>query len=150
MTIILPIMLALCLMLSGTYYAQNYASIIGWCLIYGTKFPFKTKTKNYQELLLLFNVQILFVTSVYTTSNSISVNRLVGLALIQFMIFTLYRLMLHIPFTPLARLKLNLKYFSFPQSPPTSSPQRLELCNTVPEVKCNCKEFQEPLIGQDE
>jgi len=32
--IILPItgMLALCLMLAGTYYAQNYASIIGWCL----------------------------------------------------------------------------------------------------------------------
>ena len=30
--IILPIMLALCLMLSGTYYAQNYASIIGGCL----------------------------------------------------------------------------------------------------------------------
>ena len=25
-------MLALCLMLSGTYYAHNYASIIGWCL----------------------------------------------------------------------------------------------------------------------
>ena len=33
MTIILPIMLALCLMLSGTYHAQNYASIIGWCLL---------------------------------------------------------------------------------------------------------------------
>ena len=32
MTIILPIMLVLCLMLSGTYYAQNFASIIGWCL----------------------------------------------------------------------------------------------------------------------
>ena len=28
--IILPIMLAL---LSGTYFAQDYASIIGWCLI---------------------------------------------------------------------------------------------------------------------
>jgi len=27
-------MLALCLMLSGIYYAQNYASIIGWCLMY--------------------------------------------------------------------------------------------------------------------
>ena len=26
-------MLALCLMLSGTYYAQNYAGIIGWSLI---------------------------------------------------------------------------------------------------------------------
>jgi len=36
--IILPIMPALCLMLSGTYHAQNYilyASIIGWCLIIG-------------------------------------------------------------------------------------------------------------------
>ena len=28
-----PIMLALCLMLSVTYYAQNYAGIIGWSLI---------------------------------------------------------------------------------------------------------------------
>ena len=27
-----PIMLALCLMLSVTYYAQSYASIIGWSL----------------------------------------------------------------------------------------------------------------------
>ena len=28
-----PIMLALCLMLLATYYAQNYADIIGWSLI---------------------------------------------------------------------------------------------------------------------
>ena len=28
-----PIMLALCSMLSVTYYAQNYAGIIGWSLI---------------------------------------------------------------------------------------------------------------------
>ena len=28
-----PIMLALCLMLSVTYYAQNYAGIIGWSLL---------------------------------------------------------------------------------------------------------------------
>jgi len=30
--ILLPIMLAISLMLSGNYYAQNHASIIGWCL----------------------------------------------------------------------------------------------------------------------
>ena len=29
---IFPIMLALCLILSVTYYAQNYAGIIGWSL----------------------------------------------------------------------------------------------------------------------
>ena len=28
----LPIMLALCLMLLATYYAQNYAGIMGWSL----------------------------------------------------------------------------------------------------------------------
>ena len=33
----LPIMLALCLMLLGTYYAQNYAGIIGRCLNICTK-----------------------------------------------------------------------------------------------------------------
>ena len=33
MTVFLPIMLALCLILSGTYYAQNYGSVIGWCLL---------------------------------------------------------------------------------------------------------------------
>ena len=33
-TNILPIMLALCSMLSGTYYAHNYASIIGGSLLY--------------------------------------------------------------------------------------------------------------------
>jgi len=27
-------MLALCMMLLGIYYAQIYASIIGWCLIF--------------------------------------------------------------------------------------------------------------------
>ena len=30
---IFPTMLALCLMLSVTYYAQNYAGIIGWSLL---------------------------------------------------------------------------------------------------------------------
>ena len=33
----LPIMLALCLMLLGTYYAQNYAGIIGQSLYIGCK-----------------------------------------------------------------------------------------------------------------
>ena len=31
----IPIMLALCLMLLATYYAQNYAGIIGWSLPVG-------------------------------------------------------------------------------------------------------------------
>ena len=42
-----PIMLALCLMLPVTYYAQNYAGIIGWSLVrgpgqFGTRFGAST------------------------------------------------------------------------------------------------------------
>ena len=37
--LILPIMLALCSMLSGTYYAHNYASIIGRFLPVESKLP---------------------------------------------------------------------------------------------------------------
>ena len=35
---IFPIMLALCLMLSVTYYAQNYAGITGWSLVLDNDF----------------------------------------------------------------------------------------------------------------
>ena len=58
---------------------------------YRPNFPYKNKAKNLQELFLLFNIQILFVTSMYTESNSNAVNTLVFLALIQFTIFTIYQ-----------------------------------------------------------
>jgi len=41
--IILPIMLALCLILLDTYYAQNYASIIDWCLWIIDQFAFDNR-----------------------------------------------------------------------------------------------------------
>ena len=53
--------------------------------------PFKCKGKNFQELLLVFNLQALFTASWYTTSNSIAVNALVGIAVVQFVIFSSYK-----------------------------------------------------------
>ena len=53
--IILPIMLALCSMLSGTYYAHNYASIIGGSLCMSTKQLFMLiilSTLKCQEIVL--------------------------------------------------------------------------------------------------
>ena len=43
-----PIMLALCLMLLATYYAQNYADIIGWSLpcTYGIQYVYGTEHKH--------------------------------------------------------------------------------------------------------
>ena len=52
-TNILPIMLALCSMLSGTYYAHNYASIIGGSLLFGIK--------HILVLILLFQYEKLMI-----------------------------------------------------------------------------------------
>ena len=129
------------LLLSAVFYGisaldKNTNMMIGIIIfgamecIHGRKFPFKSKAQNYQELLLIFNLHIpvLFATSASTTSNFIAVTTLVGLAFVQFIIFTLYRLMLHrnlkISWTPLTRL--NLKCVSFLQSPPDNL-QRIEI-----------------------
>ena len=49
-TNILPIMLALCSMLSGTYYAHNYASIIGGSLLDELSNALKFKGKDWRNI----------------------------------------------------------------------------------------------------
>ena len=72
----LPIMLALCLMLLGTYYAQNYAGIIGRSLFFPDqnfskmlpiilqKYPIILKIPDVFSLVTVFNLKIL--ASVYS------------------------------------------------------------------------------------
>ena len=121
--------------------------------LYGKEFPFKTKGKNFQELFLLYNVQILFATSLYTNSNSTAVNTLVGLALIQFTSFTFYQLALCKRLKDISLILLVRKYFanhfSFMQPVPSITQQDIELRNAIPEVQYNYKELQEPLIEYD-
>jgi len=97
--------------------------------IYGIKFPFKSKMHNYQELLLICNLHILFVISIYTTSNYIAVNISVGLVLVQVIALVMYRPKLHRNFTLFLRrlLKSKSKYFSLTQLRSTFSPQHIEL-----------------------
>jgi len=120
--------------------------------IHGIYFPLKSKVKNNLELSLLFNAQILFVTSMYTTSNFIAVNTLVSLALVQCITFALYRLIRHrnLNASFISYAKLSLKCFNFKLSSSTALPQCIELHNKPPEVKHNYTEFQEPLIEQYE
>jgi len=58
---------------------------------FGFYCPFKHKSKNFQELLLVLNLHTLFTASWYTASSSIAVNTLVGIAVVQFIIFSLYQ-----------------------------------------------------------
>ena len=123
--------------------------------IHGAYFPLKCKAKNRQELMLLLNLQALFTVSIYNTSNSVAVNILVGIALVQFVVFTLYQRALFgkvktAVYTCLFN-KLSFAHsFSFIHThEPKISQQALQLHNAPPDVAYNYKEFQEPLIGLD-
>ena len=116
--------------------------------VHGTYGFYKSKVKNCQDLLLVFNLHALFAVSLYTTSNSIAVNTLVGIAMIQFLIFTLYQMAWCRSAINVVLLTLP-KYFSFMKSDATITQLDLQLLNPVPDVAYNYKEFQEPLIGQD-
>ena len=118
--------------------------------VHGAFGPYLSKAKNYQELLLVFNLQALFAVSLYTTSNSNAVYTLVSIGLMQFVIFILYqkprcRKVANAALTILlARLKLSNYFHS------TVTQLNLQLINTPPDITHNPMEFREPLIGQDE
>ena len=106
--------------------------------IFGFYRQFKCKDRNFQELLLVFNLHILFTASWYTTSNSIAVNTLVGIAVVQFIIFSLYQTQLwrrikHYLSKMLAHLvpERCFNYFK-PQTLPAANNMALQ--TIVPEV----------------
>ena len=115
--------------------------------MYGSNCPSKYKSKNYQELMLIFNLQSLFVVSLYTTSNSIAVNTLVCIATVQFVISILYQKVLYRMLKSTAFTKFS-KYFTLYSH--TQPPRCIELHNTIPEVAFNYKELREPLIDWDD
>jgi len=122
--------------------------------IHGTMFPFKSKAKNIQELLMMLNLHCLFVFSLYTSSNNIAVTVLICLTLLQFSFIVLNHIktyLLSIRCISLAKMKADMslkKYFDcFRHGIPNNVDQgNLEL---IPEVAYNFQEFREPLIGQD-
>ena len=114
--------------------------------IFGLHCPFKCKNKNYQELVLLFNLQALFTASWYTTSNSIAVNTLVGIATIQFMLLVLYQIKLcrkinnHLTKLPV-NLQLKACFSCFKLRTSNYAKHDIELQTAVPDVTYNYKEF---------
>lgn len=118
--------------------------------VHGLCYPFRSKIKNYQDILLILNIQVLFAVSIYTSSNHIAVNALVGVAIVQFITFSFYQRGL------IGKAKAAVCILLSNSTPTTKeyfnnkSLQPIELQNPIPEVAYNYREFQEPLIGLDE
>ena len=103
--------------------------------------------------MLIFNLQTLFAVSLHTTSNSIAVNTLISVAMVQSVTSLIYQKSMHGKETKVvlialfAKWKLS-KYVSHCRKSHTVVTQLdSQLLNPVPEVAYNYKEFQEPLIG---
>ena len=119
--------------------------------IYSKECPLRIKSKNYMEILLLLNLQVMFVSSWYNPSNAVVVNIMVTLAFVTFTCSILKDVMISKQtWNSIAGKIVKIAgYFRFMQSQPVNMQHDIELRNRIPEVKYNYKQFQEPLIGLD-
>ena len=132
--------------------------------IHGYVHPFKSSFKNIQELILIFNLTVLFVFLLSeSTSSAIIVNTLVAIASVHFVIILLNNLWLYQCLPSLESISCkhdnlaNLKQYIASKwrhcikgnHALNNHEQNVPLCDVVPEVAYNFKEYREPLIGQD-
>ena len=119
--------------------------------IYSKECPFKNKSKNNLEMMLVLNLQVMFAASWYNPSNTIAVNVMVTIAFVKFTccILQIFISSKQVWKSFVVKIVKITGYFSFMQSQPVDRQCDIELLNKIPEVTYNYKEFQEPLIGQD-
>ena len=119
--------------------------------------PFKSKIKNYQELLLILNLLVLYtfaVSSAVNDINAIAVNIMITIAFTQFSLIVVYHIIAYgcsgVIKTRLLSLCHDVLTVWISKSDKKSQDRQFELhhCN-VPEVTYNYHEYQEPLIGQE-
>ena len=132
--------------------------------IHGYVHPFKSSFKNIQELVFIFNLIVLFVFVQSESTNNIIVNTSVIIASIHFVIILLNNLRLYQCLPVLESIShknkkmVNIKQFIVSKwrqcikrnRSRNDHAQNIPLRDVVPEVAYNFKEYQEPLIGQED
>ena len=118
------------------------------CVITGIMHPFKSWFHNYQELLLVFNLQILYIL-VQHNSSLIAINTVIAMVAVHFTLIVVYHIITYM-YGGVIRDKIQqgvntVKGWILTKSP---TDQRFELAN-IPEVTFNYREYQEPLVAQD-
>ena len=126
--------------------------------ITGVVKPFKNDVKNYQELLLIFNLHGLYTVSLYIQdgANQTVINVIITLSAVHFMIIFTYHMITYGCFG-MFRNKINLCIRSLTQYVSRSQNklqcQRFQLPDItrdkIPEVAINYCELREPIVGYD-
>ena len=132
-----------------------FSAIIG---LYGTVRPFKIKYKNYQELLLILNLQVLYVISLYDqgdTKNA-ATNTVISMAAVHFTCIITYHIVTYMC-GGVIRSKMQLMIRALTRWVTRlhhkSQHQQFQLQDSIrdsiPEAIFNSHEFREPLVAQN-
>ena len=119
--------------------------------LHGVASPLKSKFKNYQELLYIINLQILYILTSQYQGTTI-VNVMVTLAAIQFIFIIVYHI---ITYSYNGVIKIKISYFTNMVTVwigKLNKPSNVDLHDRlhnieIPEVTYNYREFREPLVG---
>ena len=120
--------------------------------LHGVVHPFTNNFRNYQETFCMINLQILYIMTLSDYQGTTTVNIMVTVAAVQFIIIIIYHIITY-SYSGVIRIKIN----HFTNTVTTwirklNKPSNvdLQLHNIeIPEVTYNYREFREPLIGQD-
>ena len=126
--------------------------------LHGIVYPFKIKYKNYQELILFFNLQGLYVISFYGqgTTNTTAVNIMITMAVVHFSFIIAYHMITYVcggVIRNKIKFSVNTLTGCITKSLNKSQQQQFQLqdniCDKIPEVAFNYCEYREPLVGVD-
>ena len=130
--------------------------IIG--VIQATLYPFKTSSKNYQELIFIINLQGLYATSLYSqdATNTIAINVMITIAAVHFFFIVTYHIITYVRggvIRDKIQLSVNTLTRWITRLHRKSQSQQFQLQDNIrdniPEVAFNYHEYREPLVGQD-
>ena len=119
------------------------------CAITGIAHPFKNKFKNYHEILLFLNLQILYIL-VLSNSSLTFANMVISMAAVHFTLVLMYHTITYMCSVAI-RNKIQQgvnTVIGWMTNRNKTDFQRFELAN-VPEVTFNYREYREPLVAQD-
>ena len=124
--------------------------------ISGATSPFKNKYKNFQELMFIFNLQGLYIMSLYNQSalNMTIINTMITMAAVHFIFIMTYHIITYVH-GGVIRNKIQLSVSALTRwitrLHDKSQPQQFQLQDNIrdniPEVAFNYREYREPLIG---
>ena len=131
------------------------SAVIG---LHGTIRPFKFQYKNHQEMLLFFNLQILYVISLYDqgNTNNAATNTVITVAAVHFTFIIIYHIITYMCGGVIrSKMQLMIKAFTtwINRLHHKSQHQQFHLQdsirNNIPEVAFNYHDYREPLVDQD-